>query len=823
MKRQQERKEFDAEQGAETPLLSKFDKQDEELLTEVAEIARVNTNFPIAGQLAVRATVLMCLISMFVWIPSLASLIPNLPSMALVACLFVFTINPKFGIAVQLGIAGFLGTLWAILHVWFMNFFYPGGLKAEDGVTSWCSLFGWVNFLVFLWLLLWCKCGIGMKMFALSYDIGFCLAFLNPANTTVFSGTGPALSTLIATLVACLAAPLMNLLPYPMSFAYTNMKANAQKASKDTSRLFEAAVAYYTGTQGYSIIIESELKHCSDLRAELDGMGADIGAAWYEGFDGGTRGTVRALMQAHLDMINQVYDRLQAALIAMQNEDFGESHVRSMGRIRGSCLKVAASTKNLLCYITDAACDGSFSAGEKSEIERLILETKDSVRQLARDFDMSRRLMNRPVNTELLGECFFVTALSAYARLVWEYGELMLRNPPQAPGMGEVLSGWITSTWSWSAITDPVNMNFTNKHFIAIFICWMYSVYVDGFSGACVITSVFLINGALCPDIQGFLNVMNAVILAFLTGSMLFKVSCWTGQGAWMLPLVTALMWLFGLYCMFSKSILSLAALFIVALTPFKLVARCPENAADIHANAEGEMSVIKANVLAILFVASIQYLLAYDRPSLMARDSVDAAFNGIRKSFDNFWKALDACEPMGSVAGSLDAGAGYNPSARIEPRLFRYPWKGEYYDEIVAQLRLIRLDILMLAMSMSGSDGKPDAIFNKISNVPEFQQVRDDLNQTISDAHTLAVGLLSCEGGSYDGLQFVKDLDTIDKLDALPMLINKISKGGIGFPMELAASLEDDELCQISAVFCLLDYTVKHIAGLIKITVQYS
>merc|ERR1719262_1559489 len=110
--------------------------------------------------------------------------------------------------------------------------------NTPGGPTSWCAVWIWGNFLVFLWVLLWCKCGIGMKMFALSYDIGFCLAFLNPANTTVFNGTGAGLSTLIATLVACLAAPLMNLVPYVMSSAFTCMKGNAVQASKDTSRLF---------------------------------------------------------------------------------------------------------------------------------------------------------------------------------------------------------------------------------------------------------------------------------------------------------------------------------------------------------------------------------------------------------------------------------------------------------------------------------------------------------------------------------------------------------------------------------------------------------
>jgi hypothetical protein len=816
------RREFDAERGEDAPLLSKIDTADREVLTQMHEIARTNTNFPMAVQLAIRSTVLMCLMAMWVWIPSLANLIPDLPSMALVACLFVFTINPKLGIAIQLGISGFLGTLWAILHVWFMNFWFPGGLGPDDSVTSWCSVFGWANFLIFLWLLLWCKCGIGMKMFALSYDIGFCLAFLNKNNPTVYSGSGAALSTLIATLVACLAAPLMNLLPYPMSLSYASMKTNARNASRDTARLFEAAIAYYAGSSGPSIVVETELKHSMDLRALLDGMGGDIGASWFEGFDSGSRGTVRALMQAHLDLMEKTYDRLRAVLVAMQTEDFGTSHTQLMSKVRPSCYKVGVAAAELLCYITDAACDGTFNAGERTEIERLILQVKTSVSELAREFDMSRRAMNVPINTNILGECFFVMSISAYARLVWEFGEMMMRSPPQATGFGTAIVDAVKSTWDPKVLSDPVNMNFATKHFIAIVLCWIYSVYVDDFSGACVITSVFLINGALCPDIQAFLNVMNAVILAFLSGSMIFKASCWSGHGEWVLPLITTILWAVGLYCLFSKSILSTAALFIVALTPFKLVQTCPPDASSIHSAAAAEMHVIKANVLAILFVASVQYLLAYDRPSMIATDSIDSAFKDMRKAFKYFWDCMDTAGQMGSVNGAIDAGAGYNASAKIEPRLFRYAWKGEFYEEVLTQLRQVRLDILMAAAALGGSDGTPDAIFQKISTVPEFKAVRDDLNQTLEDAHTLVVGLLSCEGSTYDGLKFVKDLETIDKLDAIPGLISNIAKKS-GFPLELAASVEDDELVQLSSVFHMLNCAVKDIAGLIKLTVQYS
>merc|ERR1719214_422485 len=162
--------------------------------------------------------------------------------MALVVCLFVFTVNPIMGNAIANGVAGILGTFWACFHMWVMNGIFPGGMKEGMSPTSACAIFGWVNFLAFLFFFLLINCGMGTKMFALATDIGFMLAFLDPKSTLVFSENftishkGTAVNTMLATILGCLAAPVVNLIPYVINSAFNNMKGNAVKASKDTAR-----------------------------------------------------------------------------------------------------------------------------------------------------------------------------------------------------------------------------------------------------------------------------------------------------------------------------------------------------------------------------------------------------------------------------------------------------------------------------------------------------------------------------------------------------------------------------------------------------------
>merc|ERR1719159_87173 len=441
----------------------------------------------------------MSVIASFVWVPALRKPFPNQiqARLPLVICLFVFTVNPLMGVAVANGCAGVIGTFWACFHMWVMNGIYPGGMKEGMSPTSGCAIFGWANFL------------------------GFMLAFLDPASTVPFSenftisSKGTAVNTLLATSIACLIAPILNLIPYPFSLASNDMKGAAVKASKDTAKLFSAVIAYYNEKE-YSVVIESELKHSVDLRKELDGMGGPIGAAWFERFDIGVQGTIRALMESHLAMLNVLYDRLRALMIAVSTEDFGDSHIKIMDKIRGSSFELAHSVQVLLVAATEAATDGDISSSEKAHMQELIDAAKKAVKQLAADFDAARRPYGS-ISKETFSESFFVLTISAYARHVIEYADVLCTNPPKGVGMGAGISAGISSTFS--GLGDKFNVNFTIKHFVAIVICWLWSVYIDNWGGGCVSTAV-------CPDLQVFLNVINAVIVAVVVGTLVFQGTC---------------------------------------------------------------------------------------------------------------------------------------------------------------------------------------------------------------------------------------------------------------------------------------------------------
>merc|ERR1719375_1543575 len=333
-------------------------------------------------------------------------------------------------------------------------------------------------------------------------------------------------------------------------------------------------------------------------------------------------------------------------------------------------------------------------------------------------------------------------------------------------------------------------MSFTIIHFLALLFCWFWSVFVDNWAGGCVITAVFLMSTNVCPDIQAFLNVLNAVILAVVAGTLVFQWSCGTGFGDYLLPFFALLLWAVSLYGVFAKSVFLLPCLVFAALTPFRWVTSCPTG--DIAAGARALWGGMVANILAILFVCSFQFFLAIDRANNLAINKMDDAFSGLRKAFDAFWKQEDATGPMGSVSGDCGAGKGFCASAGIEPRMWRNQWKAGLYLEIVSHVQTIRLDILMLSYAMAGADGKPDAVFKKFKDSEEFKAVKHDLNVTLEDAHSIAIGILTHEGGKFTGLGQLKQTTGIDELDELPNLISHLN-GTMKFEKDAPKSMEDD------------------------------
>jgi len=808
--------------------LDEDDKRQMKMMQEIGAGADGYTRFKDNVQFALRVTVFAMVLATTVWVPMVRKLFPATLGgyMGLATLLYLFTVQKVFGATIQSGIGKIWATFLACLHMWVLQGFFPGGVSHTT--PAYITYVGWANFLGFLWLVYWAKCGLGTKMCAVAYDIGFMTDFLNPDSVATYStnfkfkASGIAVNCMIATSLAALAAIFPNLLPYPMTTAFASMRASALKVSADVAQLTNVLVDYYSG-DGPSIVIESAKKHANDVKTQLGNLGGAIGAGYFESLDMGSAGTVRKHFEGHSAMMGKVFDRVKAIMVALSTEDFAESHKKIMEGITEASKNVAVKTGTLLMEVTNAISDGDLSSGEKDSLRKNVKKVKEAVAELSKEFDTVRRTFDATIHPELLGESFFVLELSAYARLIMEYTEEVLDKPPPAGnGVFSDLANWFSSTWKWEDLTEKYNMNFAIRYWVAVTFAFCYCVFIGKWVMSVAVICTFLLSTRVAPDIQGSLDGMLGVTSAILAGAISYDLSCTLGgkYGNYILPVVAFCFWMVTLYAWSSGSKFAGMGMLTAAIAATKFVSLCPETPVDGSLGLWMSMMYV---MYSTVIICAAEAIFAVDRASNLAIQALDGAFKGVQDAFKAFWAEEDIGTALAPVSGLCDQANAFNNSARIEPRLWRFDWKTDLHNDLVESIRTLRLDLLMMESAIEGASGSAAGLFDKFEDTDEWASVRKDLDSTMAQAHKLAIDLISLEKGKFSALDKEIDFEAenkVDELEDLPDLLKKLA-AVLEFPEEAPESMETDALCRVSVVLVMLQSTCLHIAHIIHVVIN--
>merc|ERR1719161_3202238 len=601
------------------------------------------------------------------------------------------------------------------------------------------------------------------------------------------------------------------------------MRDSALKVAADMAQLTEVLVDYYSGP-GPSIVIESAKKHANGVKTQLDGLGGAIGAAYFESLDMGSAGTVRKHHEAHAAMMGSVFDRIKAIMVTLTTEDFADSHMTIMKAITPASKSVALKVQTLLIEVTNAISDGDLSSSEKDSLRKNVKKVKEAVAELSKAFDTVRRTFDAPIHPELLGESFFVLELSAYARLICEYTEGVCNNPPPAGnGVFADLSNWFASTWNWEALTEKYNMNFAIRYWVAVTFAFCYCVFIAKWVMSVAVICTFLLSTRVAPDIQGSLDGMLGVTSAILAGAITYDLSCTLGgaHGNYILPAAAFVFWMVTTYAWSSGSKFAGMGLLTAAIGATKFVALCPE--VKVAGGEVGLWNSMMYVMYSTVIICAAEAIFAVDRASNLALTSLDLAFKGVQSAFKAFWEQEDIGTAIAPVGGHCDEANAFNSSAKIEPRLWRYDWKYDLHNDLVASIRTLRLDLLMMESAMEGGGGSASGLFDKFADTDEWGKVRKDLDDTLEQARHLAVTLVGLESGKFQALGSQIDFEEdnkADELEDLPDLLKKLAEK-LEFPEEAPESMEDDVLCKVSTVLVMLQSTCLHIAHVVHVVIN--
>jgi hypothetical protein len=403
--------------------------------------------------------------------------------------------------------------------------------------------------------------------------------------------------------------------------------------------------------------------------------------------------------------------------------------------------------------------------------------------------------------------------------MVCDFTETLCDDAPKGGGnLGGDIVNCIKSTWDTTAMFEKFNLNFTIRYVLAVITGFCVSKYYFNHVGTCAVLCTLLINKRVGPDMRATLNVILAVVVGSLTGAIVYEHSCASPYGNIILPICYIIFLLLTLNPYFSGSVYAGVGLTMAALGAPRFVAMCME--LDKVAMAVGMWGTLVAVVFAIAIIVFYESICAIDRASNLARDGLEKGFNDLQTAFTAFWNEKDISDAIAPVAGTMGQCTSFNATADIEPRFWREDWKKTLYEDIVDKILALRLDLLMLEFSMEGAGGSGAGLFDKFASQQSWSSIRSDLDTTLAQAAKVSVSLIGWEGGKCTALDGISATDNIDELDDLPELIKDLADL-VKLPENAPATMEEDEICRISAVLIMLSQTCAHTAQIIKMCLQ--
>lgn len=773
-------------------------------------------------EVAFTGALFACLIASIIWVDHFQKFFNEnfLGYVPMTVLLFVYTLYPNFGLTVQLCFQGIMGTLLACTNVWGLNHLFPDGVSPGMKYTNSAVIVGYLDTFLFLLIILCTKSSTGTKVYALNYHVWFMACFLNPHDKTFFSrgifslsSKGAAFNSMASTLLACLAALLVLLLPYPKCLSWRSAKESAQILSKDMAALYSLATECYFH-EGNAVMVQAKLQQSNVVKDKIDELKTDIAAAWFEGFDLGNRGRGRRMLEIHAEVMKHCYDRFHSIEVAFTHK--GDNHVEMISPLKEPLMKLSTSVGQLLTFVTLVAEDGEVSKHEDKEIQRQIATVKADVASLLKTFDTVRRT-GPVIDQGSLGLNSYVMAMSAYARRVLEYAEELLDvESIQYEGFLSTLLSATKATFDVSAMLDPFHRMYVSRYFFSIGICIIVSAVIgfDSIGTSIVGPATLLISNRVSADIPSTLNMLLGVVMGTMASATLYQFACAIGFDGALLPLFAFIFWAGSLYVYYNGGKkLGFLGMYSAAFASKSFVQKCGAS------HGMGVETYVSGVIVAVLFTAVAEEYISLDRPSKLATKTYSEIIDNLRKFLDALWAGRDTSPFVNAIPGQIDMAQTFSDGARNEPRFWRNEWKGDMFDSLLLKTSKLMRSIHAIQKAAEGSDGVTDDIFAAVSEYPEFEMVRKDMISALDLLSDLSEQLLEHESGVPKSLEHMQVKTGLAILEDMPALIEKAAKSR-KFPdsSTLEDSCEDDILVQLSVVLLMCSSTVENIAGMIEL-----
>uniref|UniRef100_A0A7S1QZD0 Uncharacterized protein n=1 Tax=Alexandrium catenella TaxID=2925 RepID=A0A7S1QZD0_ALECA len=611
-----------------------------------------------------------------------------------------FTVSNDIGTTLSYAWYNFAGTVLPCLNCLVMYGMYPEGATELYSDAWW---FGAINFVIFIALQMVLNWPAGLRMFAVSWQAYFSMCFINPGDTTHFSNgiknivlEGSAVAPLTGTVIGCgIAVLIMCTSPLGHCFsALTKAQEVAMTLAWQESRQWRRMIKYYSSTDS-SVAIDKIVGEAHSIWQDMRYLESCLGSnSWWECFDLGRAGKVRAHLQSLDEIMNKMHDWLRGTLQAMREEDFVEQHDAMLALIKERLQALSDSASELLFLSVRAACKGGVDRDERDVMQQGIDTVLKAQQDLTTEFIAAKKKVygTTDLTKDAISEHFFVFSLSTYSQYSSDFAQSMLNNEVHTPEIG-LIGAFAAGIWDTLRFNSAAYVVRSTLGFFLAFGVGLHGIkgILDPYNSTPAGTTAYLMasegrgGSAILKNIARFQGTGGGTLL----GQLLFcaLVSC-TWRGEVMGVLSVAMLEFFSMYLSFASQSFGYVGALLGAYGAQHLMIKCDEGE-----SYEAVYGVMLQQFLAILAVTIADLCVGNVSSATLAVQAYCRMSDAIGQSLKEFLCLhLDSAEraelpPPKShrkeVLEHYANVAAQGSEAPLEPRWYRTPWRTHLWSKM--------------------------------------------------------------------------------------------------------------------------------------------
>ncbi|CAE8740648.1 unnamed protein product [Polarella glacialis] len=642
-----------------------------------------------------RKAVLCAFLALTYFCPSLRWVNQYGFSMQGAAFVVVLSVGTDLGGTLSACWHNFYGVVLPTLHVMFMYSCYPDGVN-EVYDSAWA--FAVVDFFVFCTIFLIFNFDAGTRMFALSFQVGYTAGFLDPATEEIFSegirnmdisagDIGPLVGAIIGYVLALLI--IGPAIQGNIKSGLAHAQETAIKLAWHEGQLWTGIVKYYMGSD-QTIEVDYLVQQAFLAQERTAQLNADLGNSWWECFDSGRTGLIRGhLLELH-ERMSYMNDWLRGLGVAMQSEDFGAEHAALMAKVSASMLRLSSCTADLL-YRSCRLAIGGYSP--ELDSHQLDEDVKEAQKAFKEAFEQGRKEVYKSdmLAEDSIEEHFVAFALSSYA----DYVEMLAEDVLSGSRVKRVSIMQSTIDGIKSIPCLSPDHGYMVRCFVAFFgSAFIGYVGVPGlmkpYSAGVASTAAILISSsggtgsAIVSNMNRFLGIAGGSVLGSVLHALAVPCTPWAPFSGFVMTFIYLGISFFTKFRSPNYGFIgTLSALFALK----QLFKPCGQD----ESNGRAEFETLQTQMLAIFVSTAADVFIGNQSAGHLAchsyKELLHTVLDSLRDAFDPK-KPIDADRRAfrGKLVAQYAQAELMGHEATIEPRIYRLPWNGSFYDKLVEQ-----------------------------------------------------------------------------------------------------------------------------------------